>query len=81
MSLSEDDIPEQKECRLQAQSKTWLWRKDLAERYRRSPRQIRRWELAGLLPPGTKMPNGRTAWIEAEIEEHERALVGSGEAA
>jgi uncharacterized protein YjcR len=61
------------------QKKKWLWTRDVAERYNCSPRTVKRWKKAGKLPPPTKMPNGRDAWTNAQIEEHERSLVG-GEA-
>jgi hypothetical protein len=80
MSLSEGDIPERRNAVLQTQSKTWLWTGDLSKRYRRSTRTIKRWITAGKLPPPTRMPNGRGAWTNTVIEEHERGLVG-GEAA
>ena len=59
----------------------WLWTPDLAERYNRSPRQIKRWRDTGKIPAGTIMPNGREAWTDTQIEEHEKSLVGGGEAA
>jgi len=57
-----------------------LWTHDLAQRYNCHPRTIKRWQKLGKLPPPTRMPNGRLANTEDEIEGHERGLV-AGEAA
>lgn len=62
------------------QSKTWFWTRDLAKRYKRSTRTIKRWQKSRKLPPPTRMPNGRDAWADTVIEEHERGLVGGGAA-
>lgn len=89
MSSSEDDISSRRNAVLNylyrstspaaPRKKKWLWTSDLAERYNRSPRQIKRWQKAGKLPAPHLMPNGRLANTEDEIEQHERNLVG-GEA-
>jgi hypothetical protein len=80
MSLSEGDIPNRRNAVLQIRSRLF-WTGDLAKRYNRSTRTIKRWKKSGRLPPSTRMPNGRDAWTDTVIETHERNLVGGGEAA
>jgi hypothetical protein len=82
MSLSQGDIPNRRNVALQTQTKTrFLWGPDLAVRYNRTLRTITRWKKSGKLPPSIRMPNGREAWTDTVIEQHERNLVGGDEAA
>jgi hypothetical protein len=57
-----------------------FWQHDLAKRYNVHPRSIQRWKKSGKLPPpDLEMPNGREAWSDTRIEQHEHArLVGGG---
>jgi predicted DNA-binding transcriptional regulator AlpA len=64
----------------QPQIQSWLPKRKVAARYNASPRTIERWVKAGRFPKPTRLPNGRDYWTDAEIEAHERNLVG-GEAA
>jgi transposase len=67
---------------MQTQSKIqrWFSKRQLAERYGVHPHSIERWSEAGKFTRGTQLPNNRWYWTDAEIEAHERNLVG-GEAA
>jgi hypothetical protein len=68
---------------MHAQSKIrrWLSKRAVAARYGVHPRSIERWAEAGQFPRGVQRPNRRWYWSDLEIEEHERNLVGGGEAA
>jgi predicted DNA-binding transcriptional regulator AlpA len=69
---------------MQTQSKTirrWFSKRAVAARYGVHPRSIERWAANGTFPKGRQLPNRRWAWTDAEIEAHERNLVGGGEAA
>jgi predicted DNA-binding transcriptional regulator AlpA len=59
----------------------WFSKREVAERFGVHPRSIERWKDSGKFPRGRQLPNKRWAWTDCEIEEHERALVGGGEAA
>jgi predicted site-specific integrase-resolvase len=59
----------------------WLPKRLVAERYNASARTIERWVKQGRLPKPTRLPNGRDYWANTVLEEHERNLVGGGEAA
>jgi hypothetical protein len=61
----------------------WYTKRDLARRYGVHTRSIERWSESGTFPRGTQFPNGRWFWSDAQIEAHERGLVGGagGEAA
>jgi predicted DNA-binding transcriptional regulator AlpA len=67
---------------MQTQSKIqrWFSKRQLAERYGVHPRSIERWSESGKFPRGRLLPNKRWAWTDAEIEAHERNLVGNGAA-
>jgi predicted DNA-binding transcriptional regulator AlpA len=67
---------------MQTQSKVrrWLSKREVAVRYGVSMRSVERWAASGKFPRGTQLPNKRWYWTDAEIELHERNLVG-GEAA
>jgi hypothetical protein len=62
---------------MQTQSKIrrWFSKREVAERYGVSMRSIERWSESGKFPRGRLLPNKR--W-DAEIEAHERNLVGGG---
>jgi hypothetical protein len=65
---------------MQTQSKIqrWFSKREVAARYGVHPRSIERWSAAGKFPAGTQLPNHRWYWTDAEIETHERNLVGGG---
>jgi predicted DNA-binding transcriptional regulator AlpA len=67
---------------MQTQSKIsrWFSKRELAQRYGVSTRSIERWSESGKFPRGRQLPNNRWFWTDREIEEHERSLVGGGEA-
>ena len=67
---------------MQTQSKVqrWFSKREVAARYGVCMRSIERWAESGKFPRGRLLPNKRWAWTLAEIEQHERGLVG-GEAA
>jgi predicted site-specific integrase-resolvase len=57
----------------------YLWKRNVAERYSVSTRTVDRWKKDGRLPRPTRMPNGREAWTDEQLETNERNAVG-GEA-
>jgi predicted DNA-binding transcriptional regulator AlpA len=65
----------------QSKIRRWFSKRAVAERYGVSMRSIERWSESGKFPRGRLLPNKRWAWTDAEIEAHERNLVGGGEAA
>jgi predicted DNA-binding transcriptional regulator AlpA len=65
---------------MQSKVRRWLSKREVAARYGVCMRSVERWAASGKFPRGTQLPNKRWYWTDAEIELHERNLVG-GEAA
>jgi hypothetical protein len=64
----------------QAKTQRWFSKREVARRYGVHTRSIERWAEAGTFPRGTQFPNKHWFWSDAEIEQHEKALVGGGAA-
>jgi len=64
----------------QSKIKRWHSKRAVAAHYDVHPRTIERRAKGGKFPRGTQMPNGRWYWTDAEIEAHDRDLVGGGAA-
>jgi hypothetical protein len=43
----------------------------LRQRYKKTSKTIRDWELAGILPPAERI-NGRKYWLRSALEQRER---------
>ena len=65
---------------MQSKVNRWFSKREVAERYGVCMRSVERWAETGKFPRGRLMPNRRWAWTDAEIEAHERSLVGGGAA-
>ena len=48
----------------------------LSQRYKKTPKTIRDWELSGVLPPATRI-NGKKYWRLSVLEQAEREGMGS----